>query len=153
MNSKQIIRNHIANINRVAGNSGTGSRYEFIMSQDDLMNAYFNSHKDLNYALLKQSKRDRFLVANSAGLQKELKKICDDILQNASKELAELVAQDARTEVERQLNAALSGKTAATASNNISRSRSTSKLSDAIVGGFMSGIGGILSDMFDSEDY
>ena len=152
MNSKQIMRNHIANINRVAGNSGTGSRYEFIMSQDDLMNAYFNSHRDLAYNLRKEVKRDR-IVMNAAGLQKELKKICDDILQNASKELAELVAQDARTEVERQLNAALSGKTTAAASNNISRSRSTSKLSDAIVGGFMSGIGGILSDMFDSEDY
>ena len=152
MNSKQIMKNHIANINKVAGNSGTGSRYEFIMSQDDLMNAYFKSHQDLNYALRKQSKRDRFLVANSAGLQKELKRICDDILQNTSKELAELVAQDARTEVERQLNAALSGTTAAK-SSNISRSRNTSKLANAIVGGFMSGIGGILSDMFDSEYY
>ena len=151
MNSKQIMKNHISNINRVAGNSGTGSRYEFIMSQDDLMNAYFNSHRDLAYNLRKEVKRDR-IVMNAAGLQKELKKICDDILKNASKELAELVAQDARTEVERQLNAALSGRTAAAAaSNNISRS--TSKLSDAIVGGFMSGIGGILSDMFDSEDY
>ena len=151
MNSKQIMRNHIANINRVAGNSGTGSRYEFIMSQDDLMNAYFNSHRDLAYNLRKEVKRDR-IVMNAAALEKELKKICDDILQNASKELAELVAQDARTEVERQLNAALSGRPAA-ASNNISRSRSTSKLSDAIVGGFMSGIGSILNDMFDSEDY
>ena len=153
MNSKQVMRNHIGNINRAAGNSGTGSRYEFIMSQDDLMNAYFQSHKDLNYALLKQSKRDRFLVANSAGLQKELKKICDDAIQKASKQLAELVAADARNEVERQIGAALSGKSAATASNNISRSQKTSALSDAIVGGFMSGIGGILNDMFDSEDY
>lgn len=151
MNSKKIIRNHIANINRVSGTSGTGSRYEFIISQDDLMNAYFNSHRDLAYNLRKEVKRDR-IVMNAAALEKELKKICDDILQNASKKLAELVAQDARTEVERQLNAALSGRPAA-ASNNISRSSSTSKLSDAIVGGFMSGIGGILSDMFDSEDY
>lgn len=151
MNSKKIMRNHIANINRAAGNSGTGSRYEFIMSQDDLMNAYFKSHRDLNYALRKMSKRDRFLVANSAGLEKELKRICDDAIQKASKQLAELVAQDARNEVERQIGAALGGRPATVSKNN--SSRSTSALSDAIVGGFMSGIGGILSDMFDSDDY
>ena len=152
MNNKRIVRNHIGNINRAAGNSGTGSRYEFIMSQDDLMNAYFQSHRDLAYSLRKEVKRDRF-VLNSAGLQKELKRICDDAIQKASKQLAELVAADARTEVERQIGAALSGKSAAAASKNISRSRSTSQLSNAIVGGLMSGIGGILSDMFDSEDY
>lgn len=152
MNNKRAMRNHIGNINRVAGNSGTGSRYEFIMSQDDLMNAYFQSHRDLAYNLRKEVKRDRF-VLNSAGLEKELKRICDDAIQKASKQLAELVAADARNEVERQIGAALSGKSAATASNNISRSQKTSALSDAIVGGFMSGIGGILSDMFDSEDY
>lgn len=150
MNSKQM-RNHIGNINRVAGNSGTGSRYEFIMSQDDLMRAYFQSHRDLAYNLRKEVKRDRF-VLNSAGLEKELKRICDDAIQKASKELAELVAADARNEVERQLGAALGGRPA-TVSKNISRSQKTSALSDAIVGGFMSGIGGILSDMFDSEDY
>lgn len=151
MNNKRAMRNHIGNINRVAGNSGTGNRYEFIMSQDDLMNAYFQSHRDLVYNLRKEVKRDRF-VLNSAGLEKELKRICDDAIQKASKQLAELVAADARNEVERQIGAALSGKSAAK-SNNISRSQKTSALSDAIVGGFMSGIGGILSDMFDSEDY
>ena len=115
------------------------------------MNAYFDSHKDLNYALRKEVKRNR-VVMNPAGLEKELNRICGNAIIKASKELAELVAADARNEVERQLNAALSGRSAAAKSSNISRSRSTSKLSDAIVGGLMSGIGGILSDMFDNED-
>ena len=146
------MKNHIGNLKRTAGQNPSGNRYEYILSQDDLMRAYFESRRDLAYNLRKEVKRDRFIL-NSAGLEKELKKICDDAIQKASKQLAELVAADARNEVERQIGAALSGKSAATASNNISRSQKTSALSDAIVGGFMSGIGGILSDMFDSEDY
>ena len=149
MNNKRVMRNHIGNINRAAGTAG-GTRYEFILSQDDLLRAYFESHKDLNYNLRKESKRDRFIM-NTPAMQQEINKICGNAIQKASKELAELVAADARNEVERQINAALGGSAATTSKNN--SSRSTSALSNAIVGGLMSGIGGIINDMFESEDY
>ena len=98
------MRNHIGNIKRAAGTAG-GTRYEFILSQDDLLRAYFESHKDLNYNLRKEVKRDRFIL-NSSAMQQEINKICGNAIQKAGKELAELVAVDARTEIEKQICAA-----------------------------------------------
>ena len=146
MNS--AMKRHIGNIKRAAGEQNTRGRYEYILSQDDLMRAYFESKKDLAYNLRKEVKRDRFIL-NSAAMQEEINKICGNAIQKAGKELAELVAVDARTEIEKQIAAAFGGSTAAKGSNK----SSTSALSNAIVGGLTSGLGSILNDMFYDNDY
>ena len=146
MNS--TMKRHIGNINKSAGTT-SGTRYEFILSQDDLLRAYFESHKDLAYNLRKEVKRDRF-VLNSAAMQQEINKICGKAIQGASKELAELVAADARTEIEKQICAAFGSSNPAAKRSN---KNSTSALSNAIVGGLASGLGSILNDMFYDNDY
>ena len=45
------------------------NKYEYIINQNDLIRAFNDSRNYLNYALLKESKRQRFLIANSRGLQ------------------------------------------------------------------------------------
>lgn len=48
--------------------TANGSKYEYIISQDQLAKAFNDSRNALNYPLLKESKRQRFLIANSKGL-------------------------------------------------------------------------------------
>lgn len=49
--------------------NASNNRYEYIINQNDLIRAFNDSRNNLNYALLKESKRQRFLIANSRGLQ------------------------------------------------------------------------------------
>lgn len=48
--------------------TASGSKYEYIISQNQLVKAFNDSRNALNYPLLKESKRQRFLIANSKGL-------------------------------------------------------------------------------------
>lgn len=147
--TKRMMKSHIGQLQRAAGGKGTGSRYEYILSQDELMNAYMQSRKDLNYALRKEAKRDRF-VMNSAGVQKEMNKICNTAIQEASKQMAAMIEQDARNAIERAM-CSISG-TPAPAAN--SRNNNTGALlGRSLANGLMKGIGGILDDMMSSDDY
>lgn len=146
---KRMMKSHIGQLQRAAGGEGTGGRYEYILSQDELMNAYMQSRKDLTYALRKEAKRDRF-VMNSAGLQKEINKICAEAIDEASKQMAAMVEQDARNAIERAM--ASIGGTPAPAAN--SRSTNTGALlGKSLANGLMKGLGGILDDMMSSDDY
>ena len=40
-------------------------KYEYILTDDQLIRAFNDSRNNLNYALLKESARQRFLIANS----------------------------------------------------------------------------------------
>lgn len=148
MNRKQIFNQHQQMLRKSNGIGGNGGKYEFILTQDDLMRAYFEKRKDLAYDLKMERKRDRILL-NASALEKELTRICDNVIKNASKEISELIANDIQIAVNNQLGAVISGKPLKTSSNK----SYTTALSNSIVGGLMSGLGGIINDMFDSDDY
>ena len=40
-------------------------KYEYILTDDQLIRAFNDSRNNLNYALLKESSRQRFLISNS----------------------------------------------------------------------------------------
>ena len=151
MNAKRMFNQHQKMLNQANGiraNSGNNSKYEFILTHNDLMRAYFEKRKDLSYDLKMERKRDRILL-NATALEKELTRICDNVIKNASKEISELIANDIQIAVNNQLGAVISGKPLKTSSNK----SYTTALSNSIVGGLMSGLGGIINDMFDSDDY
>lgn len=148
MNSKQTFNQHQQMLKKSNGISGNGGKYEFILTHNDLMRAYFEKRKDLSYDLKMERKRDRILM-NASALEKELTRICDNVIKNASKEISELITNDIQIEVNNQLGAIISGKPLKT-SNNKSY---TTALSNSIVGGLMSGLGGIINDMFNSDEY
>lgn len=151
-NHKAAMQRHIGNIQRAAGNKSGGSeyRYEYILSQDDLMKSYFESHKDLAYALRKEVKRDRYIM-NADGLKKDIDRICKEAINAASKELAAMIAHDIQKEVTMQLNGAIQGRTAGAAASKTSSF--TMDLSKSLVGGLVSGVRSIFDDMLNSEDY
>lgn len=148
MNSKQIFNQHQQMLRKSNGIGGNGGKYEFILTHNDLMRAYFEKRKDLSYDLKMERKRDRILL-NASALEKELTRICDNVIKNASKEISELIANDIQIAVNNQLGAVIGGKPLKTSSNK----SYTTALSNSIVGGLMSGLGGIINDMFDSDDY
>lgn len=74
--------------------NGSSSKYYYIADQDQLIKAFNDSRNYLNYALLKQSDRQRFLVANSQGLQERFFKMINEDISKAASNLQKSVAQD-----------------------------------------------------------
>lgn len=92
--------NHLGNLSRLVGHPVT--RYEYMLSGEDIMNAWAKAHADLGYPLKKESARDRFLIYNSKGLEKEVNKIITELIINSEKILVEMLREDA-TEVMQEL--------------------------------------------------
>ena len=74
-------------------NSGSGSRYEYVTTSDQLMSAYIESRKDLNDWVMKQIKRDRYLV-NRAALQKSIQDTVIQTMLDGSGAVAAAAADD-----------------------------------------------------------
>ena len=89
------MNHHMKNISRQVGHDVT-NRYSYITSSDDLTNALLESHRDLDYALRKEVKRDRF-VLNSQALEKALEEAINktfDEVENGLSELADDTIND-----------------------------------------------------------
>lgn len=72
---------------------GSGSKYEYVTTSDQLTKAYIDSRKDLNDWVMKQIKRDRYLV-NRAALQKSIQDTVIQTMLEGSGKVAEAAAQD-----------------------------------------------------------
>lgn len=90
--------NHLNNISVLAGTANPTSHYRYLVTPADITQAYMESHKDLNYALRKEVKRDRF-VANASGLQKHITETVAIILNGMTDEFGSLVAEDSVSKV------------------------------------------------------
>ena len=73
--------------------SGFG-RYEYIINQDQLIKAFNDSRNNLNYALLKESNRQRFLIANSQGLKEKFIDVINRDLKHATDDIEKSIATD-----------------------------------------------------------
>lgn len=93
------MKHHLGNISRQTG-SDVSSKYSYIISQDELVNAWVEAHNDLGYPLKKESYRDRYLIYNKQGLEKEIASIItNEILANLD-ELTSAVAEDIALKIE-----------------------------------------------------
>ena len=84
--------NYIGHFSK-SGNQ-THSRYQYIIDQNDLIKAFNDSRNYLNYGLLKESDRQRFLIANSQGLKEQFFKTINEDLTKATESLQNEVATD-----------------------------------------------------------
>lgn len=93
-NSYQTI--HTNNLRRAAGLgtiSGGGGKYQYITDTDELTKAYMQSKADLNYALRKEVKRDRYILNRQALQQSIVDTVIQVLMQNLDI-LADMVAAD-----------------------------------------------------------
>ena len=100
MNNQIYKDHHIGNLSRLVGHPVT--RYEYMLSQDELVDAWVKAHAELGYPLKKQSYRDRYLIYNKQGLEKEIEKIITELIINSEKILVEMLREDA-TQVMQEL--------------------------------------------------
>ena len=99
--SNPYMKAHLNNIKRAVGSRGI--EYEYILNTDDLTRAWMEARKDLNYALRKEVKRDRY-VLNTEGLQRDLEKALTQAINEASDQLHQMVLNDLIPDIERTLN-------------------------------------------------
>lgn len=99
---ENVMKRHLNNISRQVGHPVT--RYEYILSQNDLTNAWVQAHADLGYPLKKESYRDRYLIYNKKGLEAEINKIITALIVDNEKILINLIREDTTETVQDILN-------------------------------------------------
>ena len=68
-------------MSRLVGHDVT-DRYSYIVSRDDLVNAYLNMRNELGYPLMVDSKHRRAIVYNKKGLEKKVQQIINETIIN-----------------------------------------------------------------------
>ncbi len=143
IDTNNAMQQHIGNLHRAVGTDGSG-KYSYILSSDELLKSYYDSKKDLPYALRKETKRDRY-ICNADGLQKDLLDLCNAAIQNASKEMSDIVSDDIVNAVYAKINGAVSAAgVKGTTTNN---SKAASMFGRALAKGLVGGLSKIIDDI------
>ena len=144
----RAMRNHLGNISRLVGHDVT-NRYNYIVSNDDLINAYLQMRNELSYPLMIDSKNRRAIVYNKSGLEKKIQQLINDGIVDNIKKLESTIASDIVDSVVNQLNGVTQGTNGKIVSNTKSK---TNIFTDAMSKGLMCGIGKIVEDMMDINE-
>ena len=103
MDYNSALQRHLGNISRQVGHD-VSKRYSYIVSQDDLTNAWLQMHNDLGYPLMMDSKYRRAIVMNKQGLEKKIAEMVNECIIANIKELENMVAEDIGNDIESMLN-------------------------------------------------
>lgn len=104
---KNKMRRHIANIKRSAGLNGNGSiRYEYMLTKEQLYDAYLKRMDDLGYPLKVEPKRDRY-VMNSKVLNKAFEDATMKAMQQFEKEINSFIEKEVMWLIEQETTALL----------------------------------------------
>lgn len=148
-----IMKHHLGNISRQVGHD-VSNRYSYIVSQNDLINAYTQMRDELGYPLMIDSKYRRAIVMNKKGLEEKIDNMIMDVLCNNINELIQIVSNDTVDNIANQINSLIQTSNGLVAIGNRSNTRSSSldrfarMLGRAMVKGFTK----IVEDMCKSED-
>ena len=99
--AKAYAQRHQRNLKKRAGLAGNGSiKYEYILSQEDLTNAYLTRMDDLGYALKVEPKRDRFVI-NKEVMRKAIEQATTQALKEFSQQIYVFLNNDVNDLIER----------------------------------------------------
>ena len=101
-NNKNLMEHHIAQMKKTVGLKGDGTKYEFITSQDELINSYLHRMDDLGYPLRVEPKRDRYVV-NKKTLEDALIYASNETLKRMDKEINDWIINDVKKKIEVEL--------------------------------------------------
>ena len=148
MDSNNAMKHHLGNISRQVGHDVT-NRYSYIVSNDDLVNAYLKMRHELQYPLMVDSRNRRAIVYNKKGLEKQIQKLINECIVANIKELEKMVVDDILNEISNGLNGltqTANGKIVIGKSNK-SGSSATSMFASAMAKGLVMGVGKIIDDI------
>lgn len=94
----QAIKSHIGNISRAVG-SDISVKYNYIVSESELTNAYLKMRNDLGYPLMIDSKYRRAIVYNKEGLERKIKQMIAEVIKENEQRLADLIVNDVTTQL------------------------------------------------------
>ena len=136
-------------LGRLVGND-ISHKYSYIISQDDLINAYTQMRDELGYPLMVDSKYRRAIVYNKKGLEKQIRESINDTIISNIHLLEMMVVED----IVGMLNGVVQS-----ANGNIVMGKSGNKKSatvlfaDAMVKGVLKGVSSIIDDITNTKDY
>lgn len=148
MDYQNIMQRHLGNISRGIGHD-VSNRYSYIISQNDLTNAYLQMKNDLGYPLMMDSKYRRAIVYNKEGLEKEISKMIDGCILANIKELEKMIVEDISNDVETMLNGitqAQNGRVLMGKSNSKNASF-TNIFAKSLAKGLVKGVGKMIDDI------
>lgn len=139
---------HLGNISRAVGHDVT-NKYSYIISSDDLTNAYVKMKDELGYQLMIDSKYRRAIVYNKKGLEKKIRETIDNCIIDNIMLLDRMVVEDIVT----QLNGITQSANGKIIMGKTSVSNNTMNLfSNALVKGLVNGVGKIIDDITDIKE-
>lgn len=128
-------------MSRLVGHDVT-DRYSYIVSRDDLVNAYLNMRNELGYPLMVDSKHRRAIVYNKKGLEKKVQQIINETIINNIGMLDSAIVSD----ITNKLNSITQTANGTFAMGSSSNS-ALNVFASAMVKGVMKGFGEVLEDM------
>ena len=139
---------HLGNISRAVGHDVT-NKYSYIISSDDLTNAYVKMKDELGYPLMIDSKYRRAIVYNKKGLEKKIRETIDNCIIDNIMLLDRMVVEVIVT----QLNGITQSANGKIIMGKTSVSNNTMNLfSNALVKGLVNGVGKIIDDITDIKE-
>ncbi len=141
---------HVRNLGRAIGKNLNGvNKYSYILSSDDLTNAYLQMRNDLGYPLMLESTYRRAIVYNKQGLEKKIENMINNCLEEAAKNLSDIIVADITYQLN-NITTAANGKIVVGGGKSFNMA---SMLGSALGKGLVKGFFNILDDITDNEDY
>lgn len=88
------MKRHLSNLSNQVGGD-VSNKYHYITSSAELEKSFYQSRKDLHYALKKETKRDRYIVMNAEALEKAIAELCAQAVEESEGPLGEYLESKA----------------------------------------------------------
>lgn len=92
------IKRHIGNLSRAVGYNYS-TKYSYIVSESELINAYLQMRNDLGYPLMTDSKYRRAIIYNKQGIEKKIQQMITEVIGENGQKLANLVTNEVVTQL------------------------------------------------------
>lgn len=151
MESKIITQRHLENLGHLVGhkvNGGT-SVYQYILSSDDLTNAYLKMRNELGYPLMIDSRYRRAIVYNKKGLENKIQDMINKNMEKVANTMSDLIFKD----ITYQLNNIITTKNGEMLIGRGNSSSIGNILGKTLGKGLVKGFFTILDEITDKDDY
>lgn len=149
MNAQEQMQRHLGNISRQVGHN-VSNRYNYIVSQDELTNAYLQMRSELGYPLMIDSKYRRAIVWNKKGIEKKISDMIKNCIFANLKQLESIVAKDIAEEIRMQLQGIKQMQNGTIVTGKVKSSSFENEIvrfANTITKGVIKGVGDIVNDM------
>lgn len=146
MDYRKAMQHHMRNISRQVGRD-VSRRYNYIVTNDELTNAYLKMRNDLGYPLMMDSKYRRAIVYNKQGLEKKIQKLVYECIIDNAREFENMVANDVADDIIDQLNGMVQTANGQIKKGNVKNKSATSEFAKALAKGLVQGVGKIIEDI------